>query len=362
MSNSKRSSSVPKNDDDAAQSTGSAPSNQENGNNISKSPPNFKRRSSRNEQSDEFTGAASSKRENILPKSPAKTSNEKLGSNGAGIETAHTSPEKTSVQNVDSADGAQTSEGDLSPNPAERVDHYSTKQRRLEYFRSGTDADCEVHVPKNGEQQGANVCYKKFRCHRIFLATASEKLEQDVFQNKQWNGILQINGVSPESVEIFLEYIYTFEITSSLVNLGITGDIYILSNAYNMPELLHTFSKRLKNIDWELPDIFPSFNFAFQHNMLDLENDCLKKILNRAGELTTQPSIMKLQIYAFNYLIQHWMATEALTTNQLIQLLQQYQQENDINFKNTKQFPHFTKIVKYFPDVLFDAEGIIYIP
>jgi len=83
--------------------------------------------------------------------------------------------------------------------------------------------------------------------------------------------------------------------------------------------------------------------------------------LNRAGELTTQPSIMKLQIYAFNYLIQHWMATETLTTNQLIRLLQQYQQENDINFKNTQQFPHFTKIVKYFPDILLDAEGIIYI-
>ncbi|KAH8310937.1 hypothetical protein KR044_003508 [Drosophila immigrans] len=151
----------------------------------------------------------------------------------------------------------------------------SMRQRRLEYFRNGTDADCEVHVPKNADTQDGNVCYKKFPCHRIFLATASEKLEQDIFQNKQWNGVLQINGVSPESVEIFLEYIYTFEISTSQADLRVIGDIYILSSAYNMPEMLNTFSKQLKGVEWPLDDIIPAFNLAFQHNMLDLESACL---------------------------------------------------------------------------------------
>ncbi|XP_034114138.1 uncharacterized protein LOC117574410 [Drosophila albomicans] len=242
------------------------------------------------------------------------------------------------------------------------VERVSTRQRRLEYFRSGIDADCEVHVPQNADlQQGGNVCYKKFPCHRIFLATASEKLEQDILKNKQWNGVLQINGVSPESVEIFLEYIYTFEISSSQADLRIIGDIYILSTAYDMPELLITFSKQLKNVDWPLDDIIPAFNLAFQHNMLDLESACLAKILEQTAQLKGHQSIMKLQIYAFNYLVQHWKVTETLATGELIQLLQKYQRENDLNFKNTKQFPHFSKICQYFPDVLLDADGIIHI-
>ncbi|KAH8407065.1 hypothetical protein KR222_005576 [Zaprionus bogoriensis] len=243
----------------------------------------------------------------------------------------------------------------------------NSKQRRLQYFRSGTDSDCEVHVPKVGENgtQGVNLCYKKFRCHRVFLATASEKLEQDVLQNKQWNGVLQINGVSPECVEIFLEFIYTFEVTSTNIDLRIIGDIFILSCAYHMPELLSIFSQKLKEIDWPLEDILPAFDLAFRHSMYDLENACLEKIISQADELKSQPSIMQLQIYAFNFVIQHWIATEActyiaLSTNDLIQLLQQYQLANDLKFSNSKQFPHFTKIIKYFPKLLLDAEGLIY--
>ncbi|KAL7730263.1 hypothetical protein ACLKA6_016524 [Drosophila palustris] len=377
MSDSKRSSSKTSNDND-----------------LSKSPPNSNkdsRRSTDNEEQQSTDAAAPKKEEaNILSKSP-------VDSDGAVIETAQTaavtasalsSKRASTTDNTESDSAAQSSPGNARSSSPKRVsmadtpprsprrsidknvvadaaletaEQHSTKRCRLEYFRSGTDADCEVHVPRNGEQEGGNVCYKKFRCHRIFLATASAKLEQDVFQNKQWNGILQINGVSPESVEIFLEYIYTFEVTSALVDLRIIGDIYILSTAYNMPELLQTFSKRLKDVDWPLDDIFPAFNLAFQHNLPDLENACVEKILNLAEELKTQSSIMKLQIYAFNYLIQYWMVTEAVATNELIQLLQQYQRENDLNFKNTKQFPHFTKIVKYFSNVLLDAEGLIYV-
>lgn len=154
----------------------------------------------------------------------------------------------------------------------------TTKQRRLEYFKNGIDADCEVHVPKPCDlgTQGGNVCYKKFRCHRVFLATASEKLEQDVLLNKQWNGVLQINGVSPESVAIFLEFIYTFEVTTDNINLKIIGDIFILSYAYQLPELLSIFSQKLKEIVWPLEDTFPAFDLAFRNGMLDLENSCLE--------------------------------------------------------------------------------------
>ncbi|XP_034488641.1 uncharacterized protein LOC117792558 isoform X2 [Drosophila innubila] len=327
MSNSKRSSSSPKNDNEAVLTSAV------DGNNLSKSPPNSDsnkgsgRSSTPGNEEVESPGAASPKREETkIPNSHDDSDN-----------VAQTSTPKRVSMKTERAENVVVADAVLETTEQQ----HSTKQCRLEYFRSGIDADCEVHVPQNGEQQ------------------ASEKLEQDVFQNKQWNGILQINGVSPESVEIFLEYIYTFEVTSSLVDLRIIGDIYILSTAYNMPEFLHTFSKRLKDIDWPLEDIFPAFNLAFQHNLPELENACLEKILNKAQELKMQSNIMKLQIYAFNYLIQHWMVTEAVTTNELIHLLQEYQRENDLNFKNTKQFPHFTKIVKYFPDVLLDAEGII---
>lgn len=158
------------------------------------------------------------------------------------------------------------------------ADARSTKQRRLEYLKNGVDADCEVHVPKNAEPnaQGANVCYKKFRCHRVFLATASEKLEQDVLLNKQWNGVLQINGVSPESVAIFLEFIYTFEVTSENIDLKIIGDIFVLSYAYQLPELLSIFSQKLKETEWPLEDTFPAFDLAFRNGMIDLENSCLE--------------------------------------------------------------------------------------
>lgn len=154
----------------------------------------------------------------------------------------------------------------------------NSKDRRLEYFRKGTDTDCEVHVlspcVENDDIVG-NVCYKKFACHRVFLATASDKLEQDVYRNKQWNGVLQINGVSPESVEVFLEFIYTFQVSPSLVQLGLVGDIFILSCAYNIPELLRTYSSRLRDTEWPIDGIFPTFDLAFRHNIIDLEHVCM---------------------------------------------------------------------------------------
>lgn len=153
----------------------------------------------------------------------------------------------------------------------------STKKRRLDYLRNGIDADCEVHVAKNpnGVDEASSTCYKKFKCHRLFLATASEKLEHDIFQNKHWNGILQINGVSPESVEVFLEFIYTFELTAERIDLLIIGDVFILSCAYNLPDFLVKFSEELKNVTWPLAGILPAYDLAFRHNIYDLENCCI---------------------------------------------------------------------------------------
>ncbi|ALC47265.1 CG14262, partial [Drosophila busckii] len=234
----------------------------------------------------------------------------------------------------------------------------SSKERRLEYFRSGTNADCEVHAVSDGG--AGSVCYKKFRCHRIFLATASEKLEKDIFQNKQWNGILLINGVSKESVEIFLEYIYTFEVSPRLVDLKIIGDIFVLACAYNMPELMSQFSEQMKSKDWPLDSIFPAFDLAFRHNIIDLEEACLKKILENAADLKSEATIMKLQIYAFNYVIQHWKSMEIMAQSEIIHLLQAYQKHNDIRFSKADVFPHFSKIINYFPSILLDADGFIH--
>ncbi|KAH8306264.1 hypothetical protein KR018_005386, partial [Drosophila ironensis] len=238
----------------------------------------------------------------------------------------------------------------------------SSRSRRLQYFRSGADSDCEVHVLSNfidSDDIVGSICYKKFACHRLFLATASEKLDQDVYCNSQWNGVLQINGVSPESVEVFLEFIYTFEVNDTMVNLGTVGDIYILSCAYNIPELLRAYSKKLMNIEWPLESIFPVFDLAFRHNIPELERVCMEKIIERADDLAQDPGLMKLQVYALNYVIQHWMVAEAMPIKEVISLLQQYQEVNDLTFSNTQKFPHFTKIIKYFPNVLLDAEGLI---
>ncbi|EDV43913.1 uncharacterized protein Dana_GF18717 [Drosophila ananassae] len=238
----------------------------------------------------------------------------------------------------------------------------NSKDRRLEYFRKGTNTDCEVHVLSTcveNEDIVGNVCYKKFACHRIFLATASDKLEQDVYRNKQWNGVLQINGVSPESVEIFLEFIYTFQVSPAMVQLGLVGDIFILSCAYNIPELLRTYSSRLKDTEWPIDGIFPTFDLAFRHNIIDLEHVCMGKIIEHADELTKEPGLMKLQVYALNFVIQHWILTDVVAQRDLVHLLQEYQEMNEITFSNSQKFPHFTKIIKYFPNVLLDSEGYI---
>ncbi|XP_030371746.1 uncharacterized protein LOC115622028 [Scaptodrosophila lebanonensis] len=238
----------------------------------------------------------------------------------------------------------------------------SSKERRLQYLRNGIDADCEVHVQSadpDADAQGGNVCYKKFRCHRLLLATASDKLEQDVYQNKKWNGVLQINGVSPEAVEIFLEFIYTFEVSTSKVELQLIGDIFILSCAYNMPEMLCSFADKVKDKDWPLDYIFPAYDLAFRHNIISLEQVCMTKILEHARELAIEPTLMNIQIYALNFVIQHWLAAKAIPTNEMVEILLKYQRENEINFSNTQQFPHFTKIINYFRNVLLDADGII---
>ncbi|KAH8332925.1 hypothetical protein KR074_009627, partial [Drosophila pseudoananassae] len=241
-------------------------------------------------------------------------------------------------------------------------DRPNSRARRLKYFRKATDADCEVHVLSTCDESDdivGNVCYKKFNCHRVFLATASDKLEQDVYRNKQWNGVLQINGVSPESVEIFLEFIYTFQVSEPMVQLGLVGDIFILSCAYNIPELLRSFSKHLKDKEWPLDGIFPTFDLAFRHNIIDLEHVCMGKIIEKADELTREPGLMKLQVYALNYVMQHWILADVVPQTELVHLLQEYQETNDITFSNSQKFPHFTKIIKYFPNVLLDSEGFI---
>jgi len=68
---------------------------------------------------------------------------------------------------------------------------------------------------------------------------------------------------------------------------------------------------------------------------------------------------MDLQIYALNYVIQHWLVAELVSQDDLINILKQYQEINEITFANTQKFLHFTKIIKYFPSVLLDAEGFI---
>eukprot|EP00099_Drosophila_melanogaster_P023711 NP_651550.1 uncharacterized protein Dmel_CG14262 [Drosophila melanogaster] len=246
--------------------------------------------------------------------------------------------------------------------PSDGSKRATSRNRRLEYFRSGADADCQVHVLSNcpqSDEPAVSVCYKKFGCHRIFLATASDKLEQDVYQNKDWNGVLQINGVSPESVEIFLEFIYTFEVTSPLVQLKLVGDMFILSCAYNMPELLRSFAEKLKEQELPLDGIFPAFDLAFRHNIIDVERVCIEKIIEEGASLIHEPSLMKLPVYALNYAIQHWLVADAVPPDELITILKQYQEINEITFANTQKFPHFTKIIKYFPNVLLDAEGFI---
>ncbi|XP_017041654.1 uncharacterized protein LOC108088408 [Drosophila ficusphila] len=260
------------------------------------------------------------------------------------------------------ASSVQSNFGEI-PSPEGEPTRLTSKIRRLEYFRSGVDADCQVHVLSTcapSDDPEGSVCYKKFGCHRIFLATASDKLEHDVYQNKQWNGVLQINGVSPESVELFLEFIYTFEITSSLVQLSMVGDIFILSCAYNMPELLLSFSEKLKEIEWPIDEIFPAFELAFRHNMFDLERILMEKIMDKANDVSQEPSLMKLQVYAFNYVIQHWLVMELVPLKDLMNLVKQYQEINEITFTNTTKFPHFSKVIKHFPNVLLDAEGNIF--
>ncbi|XP_001358366.3 uncharacterized protein [Drosophila pseudoobscura] len=239
----------------------------------------------------------------------------------------------------------------------------SSRIRRIEYLRRAIDSDCQIHVQNMSvtpDGQAGSVCYKTFECHRIFLATSSEKMETDIFKNPNWNGVLQMNGVSPESVQIFLEYIYTFEVDSPLVGLNIIGDIFILSNAYQMPELMAAFFEKVKEQDWPLVDVIPAFDLAFrQCGMAELEQMCLDIIIPNGMQLVNEPSLMKIQLYALNYLVQLWMATETVPRERLVQLLQDYQAANGLNFNSVVRFPHFTKIIKHFPDILLDAEGSI---
>ncbi|XP_022212676.2 uncharacterized protein LOC111067716 [Drosophila obscura] len=246
---------------------------------------------------------------------------------------------------------------------ADEMSMNSSRIRRLEYLRRAIDSDCQIHVQNmtvapNG--QAGSVCYRTFDCHRIFLATSSEKMETDVFKNAQYNGVLQMNGVSPESVQIFLEYIYTFEVDSPHVALKIIGDIFILSNAYNMPELMAAFFEKVKQQDWPLVDVIPAFDLAFrQCGMAELEQLCLDIIIPNAMLLINERSLMNLQLYAINYLIQLWMAADAVPRERLIKLLQDYQAANGLNFNNVVKFPHFTKIIQHFPGILLGAEGSI---
>lgn len=68
---------------------------------------------------------------------------------------------------------------------------------------------------------------------------------------------------------------------------------------------------------------------------------------------------MKLQVYALNFVIQHWILTDVVAQKDLVRVLQEYQEVNEITFSNSLKFPHFTKIIKYFPNVLLDSEGYI---
>ncbi|SPP80978.1 Hypothetical predicted protein [Drosophila guanche] len=239
----------------------------------------------------------------------------------------------------------------------------SSRIRRLEYLRRAIDCDCQIHLQHMSvapDGQSGSVSYRTFDCHRIFLATASEKMETDVFKNAHFNGVLEMDGVSPESVQIFLEYIYTFEVDSPLVALKIIWDIFILSNAFNIPELMSAFFEKVKEQDWPLEDVIPAFDLAFrQCGMPELEHRCLDLIIPNARKLINDGSLMKIQLYSLNYIIQLWMATDAVPRERLVQLLQEYQRANGLNFNNFVTFSHFTKIIQHFPDVLLDAEGSI---
>lgn len=67
---------------------------------------------------------------------------------------------------------------------------------------------------------------------------------------------------------------------------------------------------------------------------------------------------MQLKVYALNFVIQHWLVAELVPQDELIRILQRYQEVNGITFANA-QFLSFTKIINYFPSILLDSEGLI---
>lgn len=145
--------------------------------------------------------------------------------------------------------------------------------------------------------QEVPTCVKVFECHKMILASASEVFERMFYGNfLEGSEITRITDVDPISFDLFLKYVYCYDLDPRLVTTENIREIVYLSDKYMVTDFADECITILKDKNWHISDIFPIFEIGCMYDNLPLLFASYKKICRNAKDLLEHESFFDIDI------------------------------------------------------------------
>ncbi|XP_054081352.1 BTB/POZ domain-containing protein 3 isoform X2 [Zeugodacus cucurbitae] len=217
----------------------------------------------------------------------------------------------------------------------------NSKERRIRLLDDQHLADCEFLV---GDSQFEEP--RRFRCHKMILASASEVFERMFYSEFNGDGPVRITEVDPKSFERFLRYVYIYEIeTERFLSLKELGELFYLADKYMMQDLTDELVEHLRRKhNWTIGDVWPMYDLACLHENLPLLLLCYEEITKYVERLLSVESFYKLNVNHLKRLVILISQQPHISTKLILHKLEEYGRRNKLN--DNRESEQFLKLVE----------------
>nr|XP_036233606.1 BTB/POZ domain-containing protein 3 isoform X1 [Bactrocera oleae] len=218
----------------------------------------------------------------------------------------------------------------------------NSKERRKRLLHDDHHlADCEFVVGDSPNEEP-----KRFLCHKMILATASEVFERMFYSEFKVNGPVHITEVDPKSFERFLRYVYIYEIeTEQSLSLEELGELFYLADKYMMQDLTDELVKHLRSKhNWTIGDVWPMFDLACLHEILPLLLLCYEEITKYVEKLLSVNSFYELNVNHLKRVVILVSQQPHISPKLMLQKLEEYGRRNKLH--ENRESEQFLKLVE----------------
>nr|XP_014090069.2 uncharacterized protein LOC106617418 isoform X2 [Bactrocera oleae] len=187
----------------------------------------------------------------------------------------------------------------------------NSKERRKRLLHDDHHlADCEFVVGDSPNEEP-----KRFLCHKMILATASEVFERMFYKTEQ---------------------------SLSLEELG---ELFYLADKYMMQDLTDELVKHLRSKhNWTIGDVWPMFDLACLHEILPLLLLCYEEITKYVEKLLSVNSFYELNVNHLKRVVILVSQQPHISPKLMLQKLEEYGRRNKLH--ENRESEQFLKLVE----------------